>query len=140
MATTPKYEKLGNAEVQIHDLGGNKELHTFENPEKVRLYEIKLSTPELTSLCPATGHPDFCTLEIVYSPDLVCVEMKSLKLYVESFRNEGHFYEELINLIFNHLESVLDPNRLKVTGTFNVRGGMPAVVTVEDDRSFGVLL
>ena len=131
--TTSKYEKLGTAEVQVWDLGGNKELHTFKNPS-TNDYWITLSTDELTSRCPATNHPDFATLTIKYMPEERCVEMKSLKLYIESFRDEGHFYEELINLIYGHLLKVLDPQELEVVGDFHVRGGMPAQVRVELDH------
>lgn len=130
---SPLFEKLGNAEVQVWRLGKVRELHTFENPQTDRPYRITLSTQELTSLCPATGHPDFCTLRILYSPKDRCVEMKSLKLYVESFRSEGHFYEQLINLIYSDLEKVLEPQYLKVRGDFNTRGGWPATVEVESD-------
>lgn len=135
--SNPLFEKLGSAEVQVHPLSDVRELHTFQNPFRERRYTILLSTEELTSLCPATGHPDFCKLEIFYSPKDRCVEMKSLKLYVESFRTEGHFYEELINLIYGDLEKVLDPVYLKVTGHFNTRGGWPATVEVEYGRHPG---
>jgi 7-cyano-7-deazaguanine reductase len=124
------FEKLGDAEVQVHRLSQQRELHTFINPNPERNYRIRLVTDELTSLCPATGHPDFADLTIEYVPDLVCVEMKSLKLYIETFRTEGHFYEELINLIWGDLESVLKPRYLVVHGDFHTRGGWPAGVTV----------
>lgn len=132
----PLFERLGTAEVQIHRLSETRELHTFENPRVDQLYYVTLTTQELTSLCPATGHPDFCSLGIVYGPKDRCVEMKSLKLYVETFRNEGHFYEELINLIYSNLKEVLDPHYLRVRGDFNTRGGWPATVEVcSDDQS-----
>ena len=130
---TPQlFEKLGSADIQIHNLGEVRELHTFPNPHPNRDYTVHLSTPELTSLCPATGHPDFAVLTIDYVPDEVCVEMKSLKLYVETFRTEGHFYEDLINLIRKDLVKVLHPRSLQVQGDFNTRGGWTATIIVGD--------
>ena len=126
------FERLGGADVEVHPVpsGDSRELHTFLNPNRDRPYEIEITTDELTSLCPATGHPDFCTLTVRYLPGLRCVEMKSLKLYIESFRNEGHFYEQLIYLIYRDLWEALDPAKLWVQGEFHVRGGMPAKVTI----------
>ncbi len=132
MTSAGIFEKLGTADIEIHNLGEVRELHTFPNPHINRDYTIHLSTPELTSLCPATGHPDFAVLTIDYVPDEVCVEMKSLKLYVETFRTEGHFYEDLINLIWNDLSKVLHPRSLMVQGDFNTRGGWPATIIVGD--------
>ena len=105
-------------------------LDTFPNPRVGREYEIRFTFPEFTSVCPKTGQPDFATITIVYVPNRLCVEMKSLKLYFFSFRNRGIFYEAVINEILDDLVAVLKPRRMTVTGEFNVRGGTGATVTV----------
>jgi len=115
--------------LQVMDTPSGKELHIFQSPSD-REYLIEWTTDELTSLCPVTGHPDFCFLTVRYVPDERCLELKSVKFYIESFRNEGHFYEELINLIYEDLETVLLPRRLEVSGEFNIRGGIPETVIV----------
>lgn len=108
-----------------------KELHLFKNPyEGGEGYLIEFNSNELTSLCPVTGHPDFCELTVGYIPDLWCLELKSVKFYIESFRNEGHFYEELINLIYYDLSGVLIPHSIRVNGEFHIRGGIPESITV----------
>ena len=100
----------------------------FEAPGKTRV-TIGWITEELTSLCPKTGHPDFCKLSIRYIPDRWCLELKSAKYYIGSFRNEGHFFEELISLIYEDFMESFHPEMLEVTGTFNTRGGMVEQVT-----------
>jgi len=97
-------------------------LELFKSPGQVIV--IEWTTEELTSLCPRTGHPDFCELSVKYIPDKWCLELKSAKYYIGSFRNEGHFYEELISLIYEDFMESLSPVMLEVTGTFNTRGGM----------------
>lgn len=104
-------------------------LDTFPNPNRQRDYEIKLVFPEFTSVCPVTGQPDFATITVVYVPDRLCVEMKSLKLYYFAYRNKGIFYEAVINTILDDLAAVLKPRRMTVTGEFAPRGGTAAVVT-----------
>ena len=100
------------------------------NPQKGTDYLVRFTVPEFTSICPVTGQPDFATITIVYVPNRLCVEMKSLKLYFFSFRNRGIFYEGVINEILDDLVAVLKPRRITVTGDFNVRGGTGATVTV----------
>ena len=103
-------------------------LDTFENPAPQRDYEIAHTAHEFTSLCPVTGQPDFATIRFTYVPDRACVELRSLKLYLQSFRNEGVFYEALVNRLLEDLIGVLQPRRLVVRGEFSVRGGMSTVV------------
>jgi 7-cyano-7-deazaguanine reductase len=100
------------------------ELEIFENPCPDRDYEIVITQPEFTSLCPKTGLPDFGTIRITYVPDRKCVELKSLKFYFLAFRNYGAFYEKLINEILDTLVAALRPRRMTVEGIFNTRGGM----------------
>jgi 7-cyano-7-deazaguanine reductase len=109
-------------------------LETFENPEPGRDYEIRFETPEFTCLCPKTGQPDFATLRIRYTPDRLCVELKSLKLYLWSFRDEGHFHEAVTNRILSDLAALLAPRRMSVTGDFQVRGGIHTLVEARHPR------
>jgi len=108
-----------------------KELETFANPEPGRDYTIRLSCPEFTCLCPRTLQPDFATLTISYVPDRICVELKSLKLYLWSFRDEGHYHEAVTNRILDDLVRATRPRRMTVVSDFNVRGGIHTVVTTE---------
>jgi 7-cyano-7-deazaguanine reductase len=101
-----------------------RELVTFPNPSPGRDFWIRHDCPEYTALCPVTGQPDFGTIIIRYVPDELCVELKSLKLYIWSFRNEGHYFEQVTNQILDDLVRALQPRRLKVVGRFNVRGGI----------------
>jgi 7-cyano-7-deazaguanine reductase len=105
-------------------------LETFANPKPQRDYQIDLTFAEFTSMCPVTGQPDFATIFISYVPDRRCVEMKSLKLYFLAYRNQGIFYEAVVNKIADDLISVLKPRQITVRGDFAVRGGMGGVVTV----------
>lgn len=107
-----------------------KKLQTFTNPAK-KPYLIEFDCPEFTCLCPLTGQPDFATIKISYSPHLKCVELKSLKLYLWSFRNEGHFHEKVTNQICQDLNKLLKPKYIKVVGDFFVRGGIKTTITVE---------
>ena len=109
----------------------SRDLETFPNPRQGRDYEISFECPEFTCLCPKTGQPDFATIRIRYTPAARCVELKSLKLYLWSFRDEGHFHEDVTNRILDDLVRLLPPTRLTVTGDFNVRGGIHTVVTVK---------
>ncbi len=106
-------------------------METFENPNPERDYHIRIDSPEFTCLCPKTGQPDFAEIKLDYVPDQLCVELKSLKLYYWSFRDEGHFHEQVTNMIANDLIALLDPRRIKVTAVFNVRGGVYTTVEVE---------
>src|SRR5579885_3756101 len=98
----------------------SKKLQTFPNPNPGRDYEVRFECPEFTCLCPLTGQPDFATLRINYVPDQLCVELKSLKLYLWSFRDQGAFHERVINQIADDLVAVLRPRRLRIEGDFNV--------------------
>lgn len=106
-------------------------LETFENPNMTRDYEIEINCPEFTSVCPVTGQPDYGTINIVYCPDKKCVELKSLKFYVQTYRNKGVFYERLTNEILDDLSSVIEPKWMIVTGDFNARGGITTKVVAE---------
>ena len=109
-------------------------LETFPNPEPGRDYEIRFETPEFTCLCPKTGQPDFATIRIRYTPSKLCVELKSLKLYLWSFRDEGHFHEAVTNRILSDLVALLGPARMSVVGDFLVRGGIHTVVEARHPR------
>jgi 7-cyano-7-deazaguanine reductase len=108
-----------------------RQLETFPNPNPERDYEIAFEAPEFTCLCPMTAQPDFATIRIRYVPDQKCVELKSLKLYLWSFRDEGTFHEAVTNKIANDLIAALDPRYLYVEGDFFIRGGIKTVVKVE---------
>lgn len=107
----------------------SKQLETFPNPNPTRDYEIEISTPEFTCVCPVTGQPDFATITIRYVPDQRCVELKSLKLYLWSYRDEGAFHEKVTNNILDDLVRATAPRRATVVGDFNVRGGLHTTVT-----------
>lgn len=107
----------------------SKRLETFPNPRPGRDYEIAFECPEFTCLCPRTGQPDFATIQIRYVPEVLCVELKSLKLYLWSFRDEGHFHEDVTNRILDDLVTLLKPRRMTVIGDFKVRGGIHTIVT-----------
>lgn len=108
-----------------------KELETFENPNPERDYTIRISIPEFTCLCPRTGQPDFATLKLEYVPDQLCVELKSLKLYVWSFRDEGTFHEAVTNEILSDLVIATEPRFMRLTAIFNARGGIDTTVVAE---------
>jgi len=107
----------------------SKQLETFPNPEPKRDYVITMDCPEFTCVCPKTGQPDFATINITYTPDQTCIELKSLKLYLWSFRDEGHFHEAVTNQILNELVAACQPRKMTVTGVFNVRGGIQTTIT-----------
>lgn len=109
-------------------------LQTFPNPRPERDYEIIISCPEFTSLCPVTGLPDFGEIRITYVPDGRCVELKSLKYYMIEFRNRGIFYEQVTNEILDDLVALLEPRRLRVVGDFSVRGGIRTAVTATYEK------
>jgi len=106
-------------------------LETFENANRQRNYWIQFKTSEFTSLCPITGQPDFATITIDYIPETLCVESKSLKLYLFSFRQMGTFYEEIVNRIYTDLFEQLQPRRLVVNGDFTARGGITSSVKID---------
>ena len=126
-------------------------LETFENPYSDRDYEIRMECDEFTSLCPVGGvetdaaelqllqggAPDFGTIYVTYSPDKMCLELKSLKLYLWSFRNEGVFYERAVNRILDDLSAACKPRSMEVIGDFNVRGGIKSIVTARTGKPAG---
>jgi 7-cyano-7-deazaguanine reductase len=109
----------------------SKELNTFENPRPGRDYTIRIDIPEFTCLCPMTGQPDFAKLTIEYVPAKLCVELKSLKLYMWSFREQGAFHEAVTNEILDDIVNAIHPNFMRIRAEFNVRGGIYTNVIVE---------
>jgi len=106
-------------------------LETFPNPRSGRDYQIAIRCPEFTSVCPKTGMPDFGEIRITYVPDATCIELKSLKYYLNDFRNKGIFYEAVTNQILDDLVAICSPRRMTVTGDFTARGGITTTVTAE---------
>lgn len=109
-------------------------LETFENQYPERDYEISISCPEFTAVCPKTGQPDFATIHIKYVPDKLCVELKSLKLYMFSYRDVGEFHEHVTNKILDDIVETCSPRRAEVKGDFNVRGGIKTLVTANYEK------
>jgi 7-cyano-7-deazaguanine reductase len=109
----------------------SKKLQTFPNPVTARDYRIHMEIPEFSCLCPMTGQPDFATLTVDYVPDKACVELKSLKLYVWSYRDQGAYHEAVSNRILDDLAAATRPRYLRLTAKFNVRGGIFTTVVVE---------
>lgn len=108
-----------------------KNLETFPNPMQGRDYTIRITVPEFTCLCPKTGQPDFATLKLEYVPEQACVELKSLKQYVWSYRDEGAFHEAVTNKILDDLVAATQPRFMRLTADFNVRGGIYTTVVAE---------
>ena len=116
----------------------SRQLVTFPNPSPRREYVIRHECPEYTALCPVTGQPDFGSIVVIYSPAKLCIELKSLKLYLWSFRDEGHYFEEVTNRILDDLVKACRPRSMTVIGKFNVRGGIGTTVVARhpaDGRS-----
>ncbi len=109
----------------------SKELETFDNPTPERDYTIRIRLPEFTCLCPKTGQPDFATLDLEYVPEKSCIELKALKMYIWSFRDEGAFHEAVTNEILSDLVKACDPRFMRLTAEFNVRGGVYTTVVAE---------
>ena len=109
----------------------SKTLDSFPNPKPDRDYLIRFETHEFTCLCPKTGQPDFATVRVEYVPDRICVELKSWKLYLWSYRDEGAFHEAVINRILDDLVAAVHPRRARVEGDFNIRGGIHTTVVAE---------
>ena len=107
---------------------GAELLETFKNQYEGREYEIEITCPEFTSICPRTGQPDFGVIRIKYVPDELCIELKSLKLYIHSYRNVGEYHEHVTNKILDDIVVACSPIRAEVVGDFNVRGGIKTVV------------
>ena len=118
----------------------SKILERFDNPEPARDYEIVFDCPEFTCLCPLTGQPDFARFEISYVPDRYCVESKSLKNYLWSYRNEGAFHEKVTNTIADDIIAAIGPRQLRLRGTFNIRGGITAVIVVTHTQGTGKVI
>ena len=115
----------------------SKDLETFPNPKPERSYEVRFECPEFTCLCPMTGQPDFATIRIEYVPDATCVELKSLKLYLWSYREEGAFHEDVTNRILDDLVASISPRRMTVQTDWLVRGGIHTTVTASTDGMDG---
>ena len=130
MTTTSTLTQLGDKPTAE----ASKVLEVFENPNPERDYHIKIDSPEFTCLCPKTGQPDFAEIKLDYIPDELCVELKSLKLYYWSFRDEGHFHEKVTNMMASDLIAAMNPRWLKVTAIFNVRGGVYTTIEVEHTK------
>ena len=109
----------------------DRSLETFANPNPGRDYLIDFECPEFTCVCPKTGQPDFARIRIQYIPEGSCLEMKSLKLYLWSFRDEGHFHEAVTNRLLDDLVAACEPRWMRITGHFNVRGGMRPIIVAE---------
>ncbi len=111
------------------------QVDTFPNPQPEIDYTIRMTIPEFTCLCPKTGQPDFATFELEYVPDLACVELKSLKLYMWAFRERGAFHEAVTNEIADHLAAATKPRFMRLTGKFNVRGGIYTTVVATSRKA-----
>jgi len=109
----------------------SKELECFDNPQPGRDYTIRIEMPEFTCLCPKTGQPDFAILKLEYVPDKLCIELKALKMYIWSYRDEGAFHEAVTNRILDDLSSACNPRFMRLQAEFNVRGGVYTNVTAE---------
>jgi 7-cyano-7-deazaguanine reductase len=112
----------------------SKELEVFDNPQTDKDYTIRIRMPEFTCLCPKTGQPDFATLHLEYVPDMSCIELKSLKMYIWSFRDEGAFHEAVTNRILADLASACQPRYMRLTAEFFVRGGIYTTVVAEHKK------
>lgn len=112
----------------------SKDLDTFPNPKPERDYEIHFEAPEFTCVCPMTGQPDFATIRIHYVPDELCVELKSLKLYLWSYRDEGAFHEDVTNRILDDLVGAISPRWIEVEGDFYIRGGIKTIVRADYEK------
>ena len=133
----PNLSLLGRSETRLPSSPDEAQLETFPNRSPERDYWIQLDCPEFTSLCPVTGQPDFAKLLIRYIPDERCVETKSLKFYLASYRNRPSFNEEVVNRILNDLVAATDPRRMTVKGQFGARGGIALSVEAEHEKAKG---
>lgn len=123
-----------NQELYGEKIVREAQLERFENRTLVRRYTIDFTCPEFTCLCPRSGFPDFATIRIKYVPHKYCVELKSLKLYINKFRNDKIFHEDVTNLILDDLVKLLDPWEIEVVGDFNVRGNIHTVITSKHSK------
>jgi 7-cyano-7-deazaguanine reductase len=120
--------------MQAQDKPSFEQLETFPNPAPGRDYSIEIVCPEFTSLCPKTGQPDFGVITYTYTPDQLCVELKSLKLYLQRFRGEGIFYESVVNRLLDDFVLICNPRRCVVRGAFTPRGGITTTVTCVHEK------
>src|SRR5262249_11117685 len=127
----PSNIRFNRSSMSLFDAPAREQLEMFPNPNPGRDYTIEIVCPEFTSLCPKTGQPDFGTITFTYTPDALCVELKSLKLYLQRFRNQGLFYEGVVNRLLDDFVAVSRPRRCKVVGAFTPRGGITTTVTCE---------
>ena len=135
LAVKPDYRSCSTTSAEETALTQpTKDLQTFANPAPKRDYEIRFDCPEFTCLCPLTSQPDFATMHIRYVPDALCVELKSLKLYLWSFRDERHFHEAVTNMILDQLVALLAPRSMTVEGWFNVRGGITTTIVASYEK------
>lgn len=125
---------MNEFEFAPHEQGQYAPLEAFENPEPGRRYDIEFTCPEWTALCPRSGFPDFGTITIRYQPKELCVELKSLKLYINSYRDKRIFHEGAVNQILTDLVKICDPWRMEVVGDFNVRGNIKTVIRALHER------
>ena len=121
--------------LSVVDVPSAEQLETFDNPNPGRDYVVEIVCPEFTSLCPMTGQPDFGTITYTYTPEATCVELKSLKLYLQRFRNQGIFYESVVNRLLDDFVAVCAPRRCTVVGAFTARGGLTTTVTCEHEAA-----
>ena len=128
---TTKKSALSNKRPDGKKMIAESKLERFGNRTKHRDYMVDFSIPEFTCICPKSGFPDFATLHISYMPKDWCVELKSLKLYINSFRNQGVFHEDVVNLIMDDMVKLLQPKYMKILGDFNVRGNIKTIITAE---------
>lgn len=117
-------------------MANDLDIELFDNPRPGRDYIISIEIPEFTSVCPKTAQPDFGTIIIEYIPDQLCIELKSLKYYMQSYRNKGIFYESLTNDILDDLQSVAQPKWMKITASFTPRGGISTSIFAEYDAEY----
>ncbi len=118
----------------VMPLQPTKTIETFPNPHPNNDYTIQFESREFTALCPLTGQPDFARIVVEYEPDALCLESKSLKQYLWSFRNEGHFHEDVTNLMLNDMVAACAPRRMTITGHFNIRGGIDFIITARHEK------
>lgn len=129
-STTQKTKEKLYGEIAIEE----NQLERFTNRTQVRKYTIEFTCPEFTCVCPRSGFPDFATIRIRYIPDQWCVELKSLKLYINGFRNDRIFHEDVTNQILDDLVNLLDPWEIEVVGDFSVRGNIKTVITSKHSK------
>ena len=134
LTTPPKNYALSNERPDGREMIRDAKLERFENRTKVRRYWVEFSIPEFTCMCPVTGFPDFATILIRYQPRKYCVELKSLKLYINRFRDRGIFHEDVANVILDDLVGLLDPWTMEVVGDFSMRGNIKTVVRASHSR------